>query len=324
MAAARPAVVGGFVLGALALGVAAILFFGGSRLFAPRFRAVAFFHGSVAGLEIGAPVTFRGVRIGSVQHIELNLLSSGQLRIPVTLEFAPELVTLNGKTLREGMIDTNQFVNLGLRAQLALQSFVTGQLRVDLDFLPGTPVNLESVPSGGIPQVPTLPSDLERLRASLSDLPIRDLGQKLLSTLDAINRLANHLDAQLDPLADSTRQVLDKGSGTLDTIKAAVAQLQEDASHTVAEANILLTDATHQLDSRSADTEHLLHSADRMAQHADSLLSTLNGLVEPRSGFRSNLEASSRDLAATIASLRELARTLERDPGIILRGRNRQ
>ena len=324
MAAARPAVVGGFVLGALALVVVAILLFGGSRLFAPRFRAVAFFHGSVAGLEIGAPVTFRGVRIGSVQHFELNLLSSGQSRIPVTLEFAPELVTLNGQTLREGMIDNNQFVNLGLRAQLALQSFVTGQLRVDLDFLPGTPVNLESAPSGGIPQIPTLPSDLERLRASLSELPIRDLGQKLSSTLDAVNRLAAHLDAQLDPLADSARKVLDKGSTTLDTIKTAIAQLQADASHTLAEANILLTDATHQLNSRSADAEHLLHSADRMAQHADILLSTLNGLVEPRSGFRSNLEASSRDLAATIASLRELARTLERDPSIVLRGRNRQ
>ena len=68
MAAARPAAVGGFVLGALALVVVAILLFGGSHLFAPRFRAVAFFHGSVAGLEIGAPVTFRGVRIGSVQQ----------------------------------------------------------------------------------------------------------------------------------------------------------------------------------------------------------------------------------------------------------------
>ena len=144
MAAARPAVVGGFVLGALALVVVAILLFGGSRLLRARFRAVAFFHGSVGGLIAGAPVTFRGVRIGSVQHCELNLLSSGQSRIPVTLEFAPELVTLNGQTLREGMIDSNEFVNLGLRAQLALQSFVTGQLRVDLDFLPGTPVNLES------------------------------------------------------------------------------------------------------------------------------------------------------------------------------------
>jgi paraquat-inducible protein B len=128
----------------LALVVVAILLFGGSRLLRARFRAVAFFHGSVGGLIAGAPVTFRGVRIGSVQHCELNLLSSGQSRIPVTLEFAPELVTLNGQTLREGMIDSNEFVNLGLRAQLALQSFVTGQLRVDLDFLPGTPVNLES------------------------------------------------------------------------------------------------------------------------------------------------------------------------------------
>ena len=87
-------------------------------------------------------------------------------------------MTLNGQTLREGMIDSNQFVNLGLRAQLALQSFVTGQLRVDLDFVPGTPVNLESVPKRGHPQFllchPTWSACVLRFRNSRSVTWVRN------------------------------------------------------------------------------------------------------------------------------------------------------
>jgi paraquat-inducible protein B len=140
---ARPAVVGGFILGALALGVAAILLFGGSWLFARTARAVVFFEGSVAGLDVGAPVTFRGVRLGSVQRISLSA-SAGSLtaRIPVFLEIEPNRITWEGRELRNDPADYGRLVEAGLRAQLASQSFVTGQLRVDLDFRPGTPAPL--------------------------------------------------------------------------------------------------------------------------------------------------------------------------------------
>ena len=69
---ARPAVVGAFILGALGLAVAAILFIGGVRLFATTSRVVVFFNESVAGLDVGAPVTFNGVRIGSVQSMAIR------------------------------------------------------------------------------------------------------------------------------------------------------------------------------------------------------------------------------------------------------------
>src|SRR4051812_25051391 len=78
MATVRPTAVGGFVLGGLALAVAVLLLFGRSRLFEPTTRAVIFFGGSVAGLDIGAPVTFRGVPVGSVQRMAIHLSSAGQ------------------------------------------------------------------------------------------------------------------------------------------------------------------------------------------------------------------------------------------------------
>ncbi len=83
----RPAVVGAFILGALALGVAGIVFFGGMRLFATRWRVVVFFSESLAGLDVGSPVTFHGVRIGSVQNMAVVYSTETMTaRTPVFLE----------------------------------------------------------------------------------------------------------------------------------------------------------------------------------------------------------------------------------------------
>lgn len=151
MAISRPAVVGGFVIGSLALVVVGIVFFGGSRFFYPTERAVVFFEGSVAGLDVGAPVTFRGARIGSVKAIAIEIRPHAQVLIPAYLEFLPGRLSFRemGPQKRDLV---EQAVAAGLRAQLQLQSLITGQLRVDLDFHPDTPGHVASVDTGGIPQ----------------------------------------------------------------------------------------------------------------------------------------------------------------------------
>ena len=63
---ANPAMIGAFVLGALFLAVAALVAFGGGKLFKRTQAHVAYFEGSLKGMAIGAPVTFNGVKIGSV------------------------------------------------------------------------------------------------------------------------------------------------------------------------------------------------------------------------------------------------------------------
>jgi paraquat-inducible protein B len=99
MTAAKPAVIGAFVLGGLGLGVVAILMFGGGQFFTRTVHAVAYFQGSVAGLEVGAPVTFRGVRVGAVTRIAVNLnLKDLTARIPVYLDLKPSQVSLEDTT----------------------------------------------------------------------------------------------------------------------------------------------------------------------------------------------------------------------------------
>ena len=83
----RPAVVGAFIIGAFGLTVLLILFFGGTRWFATSSQVIVFFHESIAGLDVGAPVTLRGAPIGLVKSITIRL-SPGAItaRIPVVLE----------------------------------------------------------------------------------------------------------------------------------------------------------------------------------------------------------------------------------------------
>lgn len=322
MARARPAVVGSFVLGALALLVLGILFFGGARLFATSTRAVIFFEGSVAGLDIGAPVTFRGVRLGTVQRIAIEVSAKHTPRIPVTIELAPGHVISDSNGAAAGPVSIPQLVASGLRAQLRLQSFVTGQLAIDLDFLPGTPARMVAADTGGLPQIPSLPSDLERLRASLTELPVQQLAQSLQRALTTGDHVLGTLDAKLGPLLDSAQHATDRATRTLDTTRQAVTQLQASMSHSLSEVDALLTQSQRQVGDRGAELSRLLQSADQTVRQASALIVTLNGFAAQRSEFRGNLEATARDLAATVSSLRDFARAVDRDPSSLLRGRS--
>ena len=317
----RPAVVGGFILGALALGVAGILFFGGMQLFATRSRVVVFFSESVAGLDVGAPVTFRGVRVGLVQSIIVRFSADTMTaQIPVYLELAPDRLIWEGKKPSGSAADYQRLVQAGLRAQLGIQSLVTGQQRVDLDFRPGTPALLVGT-AAGIPEIPALPSDLSQLRNQLTELPLRELANSAQRAFASLGRVADHLDATLDPLTQSVRRAADAATQTLQTTGEAVRQVQAEASTALRDVHELLVDAHSQLDARGGELGHALTAADRAIRKAENVLGSLNGLAEPRSQFRGDLEAAMRDLAATASSLRSFAATVERNPNTLLMGR---
>jgi paraquat-inducible protein B len=320
---ARPAVVGGFILGALGLGVAAILFFGGTQLFTTTTRAVVFFNESLAGLDVGAPVTFHGVRIGSVQSIAVQFASDTMTaRTPVLLEVQPNLITWEGKQL-EGSADFERLVQAGLRAQLGLQSLVTGQLRIDLDFRPGTPAQLVgAMPS--VPELPSVPSELGQLRTQLAELPLRHLATQAQRTLASLGRLSDHLDARLGPLLDRADRTADAATRTLQTADDAIRQVQPEASNALRDLDSLLVDAHRQLDARGDELSRTLTKSDRALEQADTLLESLNGLANPRSRFRGDLDATLRDLAASASSLRSFAQTIERSPNALLMGRGNQ
>ena len=96
---ANPVAIGGFVLGALALIVLAILVLSSGTLFRAKTQVVSFFPGTIQGLTVGSPVEFQGVQVGEVTKIRLDYHpSEDQFLIPVRYEIWQDSVTVEGIT----------------------------------------------------------------------------------------------------------------------------------------------------------------------------------------------------------------------------------
>lgn len=320
MSSVRPAAVGGFVLGGLAIVVAAILFFGGGNMFASKTRAVVFFEGSVGGLAPGAPVTYRGVRIGSVSSVAV-VVDPTELsaRIPVYLQLEPDQVTLVSGSTRQPML--RRLIAAGLRAKLVSESLVTGQMLVELDLNPETPAHTVGGGEPDVPEIPAIQSDLQELREQLTHAPIAETVAQAQRTLAAIEKVATHLDGEIGPLAASAQHALDSVGRTMDVAGASIQHVEHDASSTLDEAHGLAADGRQQLAARGAELSRALVSAEKTLQAIDGLVLSANSLVAPRSQSRSDLEAMLRDLAASASALRDFSQTIERDPSVVLRGR---
>lgn len=322
MPTVRPGLVGGFVLGAIALTVAGILFFGGTRLFTRSATAVVFFNGSIAGLDVGAPVTFRGMRIGIVEHVSLHFsMADLTARIPVFLKIQPERIVWAGKPLDDSGRVLRRMVEAGLRAQLAIRSFITGQVAVDLDFRPDTPAALVgAVPD--VPEIPSIPSAADKVVTELTTLPLGDIAKSTLHALGTVDRLAADLDRKLDPLGQDAHRVMTEATRTLETADQALRQLQADAAVMLRGWNATAMSTQRQVDERGEELGRVLVTADRTAHELDSVVNALNGLIAPRTPFRGDLESAARDLSASAGSLRSFARTLERNPSALLSGKS--
>jgi len=313
--------VGAFVLGGVGIGVAAILLFGGTRLFTTNPRVMVYFQDSVAGLTVGAPVTLRGVKVGTVRGMKVTVELPGLVpRIPVTLEIERGQISWTTGSIGGGAAEVELAVKAGLRAQLATQSLVTGQLNVDLDFHPDSPATLIGA-TGGLPEIPSIPSDFQKLKNQITDLNLSDLTDKARLALAGIERLVNGLGGTIGPLTDSLRQTSDTARATLEATTIAMLQLQTDASRALGNLDRLAVAGEGRITALSKDIERVLTTVGRAVSQAEKTIIALNELTAPHAPARADAEATLRDLAASASSLRSFTRELERNPGAALLGR---
>jgi paraquat-inducible protein B len=230
-----PQRVGAFILGGLILVVVAIAVWGSGKLFERRYRFLCYFPGSVNGLNIGAPVKYRGVAIGSVVDMRVRYEQSVEdTRIPVFIE-------LYGKRMKElGVMDApepeliERLIQRGLRARLESQSLVTGQLYVNLDLYPDTPAT-RTHPHGRYPEIPTIPTTMEEATRSLTallrqlkDADVAGTARSLASAVDGINRLVNTpaIGATLSELPSTVASVRQLARNADSEIKRTLTELQ--------------------------------------------------------------------------------------------------
>lgn len=182
------AMIGAFVVGSVVLLIIGIVVFGSGVLFKHTTRYVLYFDGSVKGLSVGAPVIFRGVKIGTVKDISLVYdQNTKNLLIPVIIEIEPSRV--KGAPERWTTHDYGALISQGLKARLEIQSFITGQLMISFDFYPGRPMRLLGVIKE-YPELPTLPISPDIFEI-MEEIPLKDISKNLNETVLGINKLVN-------------------------------------------------------------------------------------------------------------------------------------
>ena len=150
---------------------------------------MAYFEQSVTGLDVGAPIKFRGIEMGQVVAIEGVYDEKTADVLPrLELEFYPE--TLRNAHVNEGEYTLFQpLVERGMRASLKSQSLLTGQLYVSLDYHPDKPIRKLGDSSDTYPEMPTIDSGLGELLGTFEDLPLDALVGQVTSTLDSLEAL---------------------------------------------------------------------------------------------------------------------------------------
>ncbi len=181
-------VIGLVVVGAVVLLIIAVLVFGSQNLFKRTDKYVLFFDGSVKGLSIGAPVIFKGVKVGSISDISLVYdPESKDVLIPVIID--AKLALVKGAPEKSGYTDYALLVKQGLRAGLEVQNFITGQLMIAFDFYPDKPVKFYGLIKK-YPELPTLPISPDIFDV-MNEIPIKEISQNLDDTVAGINKLIN-------------------------------------------------------------------------------------------------------------------------------------
>ena len=168
---------------------------------------------SIKGLNVGAPVLFQGVQIGSVTNIVLRAdVKQQAIEKPVFIEIEPDKFQLAEDPKHKDPGESlPELIDKGMRAVLTMQSFINGQLMIELDFHPNTPVNLKKINKTYL-EIPTIPSTTERLAQTLQKLDLEGMQKNLEDTLKEISAAARSI-RQLANTFDQQPEALIQGSG---------------------------------------------------------------------------------------------------------------
>ncbi len=307
--------IGAFVFGAILIALVTLLFLLGSG-FGNRETVVMVFDGSVKGLNVGAPMTLRGVQVGQVTKIEL-ILNADKGNVIMLVE-----ADLNAKNIRrEGPATANlteELITRGLRAQLNTQSLLTGLLYIELDFHPQTALNLADIDSP-YTQLPTIPTNLQRIAQKLEDVDVSKLTDDLESISNGINTLVSSEEFQNLPTNITS---------TMDSVRELSAQLQEQLARTgpkldnvLDETSVTVARANKQIPKLSTLIEGNLKVLNEAITAFEQGMREVEGLASSDSPTLYQLNTALQEVSRASRSLQSLANTLEQQPEAIIRGK---
>jgi paraquat-inducible protein B len=320
--------IGSFILGGLLLAAAAVVWLSGSNWFDSKLLAVVYFENSVAGLYKGAPVTYRGVVVGQVESIGLDVNQrSLKVRIPVRIRLSGSAVTFSGGTASDPALrSVPDLVQRGLRAKLFSQSLVTGQKSIELNTIANAPP--VSIAVGPLPEIPVVADRFDSLVDQLSELPLSDIVKELRNTMTSMR---DTLGAARETLAianvtvgtvgQEVGAVAAQASRTLRVASEAVVQVQAGAKGALDSVARLADTAQGTVLAAKPELMRTLLGADQAAESARLAMGRVAELAAPDGALRSDLESAVADLGQAARGLRDWSELLQEQPNAIIFGR---
>jgi paraquat-inducible protein B len=263
------------------------------RTYTEKRYFILHFNESIRGLTVGAPVEFRGIKIGQVVDIKAQYnIETISPEITVLIETEPQRWEIIGELSGDDKDRWKKQVTKGLRAQLKTGSLLTGQLYVDLDFHPDAP-EAQLKFDGQYPEIPTIPAPLQIITARVNELlgkletvPIEKIGKDLGDTLENVKRLSESKEL-------------------LEAVKALNGTLQETRQ------------LVQKLDSNVAP------AISSTLDQAQKTLVSVEGTLGQDSPLQHEMRQAVKDLGEAARSVRILLDYLERHPNAIIYGKGK-
>jgi len=344
--------IGLFVVGAIALIAVAIGVLGSGKFFVQKFNYFMVFEGSVKGLNAGSPMVFRGVKVGMVSSIRMYF--NFATKVPIVLVYVESEkgnvipYNIDEATAKE-LIKQGQYAFMkeliarGLRAQLEMQSIVTGQLQISLDLYPDKPAVYTGIDKT-VMEIPTIPTPLQQLTKKLESLPLEEIFNNVNSSFDGIAKLVQspelkesiaNLNIALKDVQTLVRNVNDQvkplSAGLSDTIRdtrklinnadSQVASVGTNLNGAIGDGRKLIQNVDGSVESIKAKLNATLTTATSALEEARKLIQDLEGSAREDSTLMYRLNETLREVGKAARSLSTLADYLERHPEALLGGK---
>ena len=201
--------------------------------YSAKTRFLVYFDDSVSGLVPGSPVEFRGIKLGEVLDVDVELdRQTGDIHIPVVIEIEPERLGLTASEIAKDELGRMPaLVERGLRAHLATGNILTGQKAVAFDFVKDA-APAEILTGSTYPILPTARGGLEaitervaRIVDKFDRVPIESIGanldevlENLASTLATMQDLAGTANSDLLPSLSASLGKLESTLSSADSM----------------------------------------------------------------------------------------------------------
>lgn len=313
----KPFLIGAFLLSGAVLLAAGLLVLSRDSLLSRPVEYVVYFTGALDGLDVGADVTYRGVKIGNVREINLSYdRSLNDVVMPVTIRINTDSAR-SSNTDRGFDRSIEPLIERGMRAQLQTPSLLTGKAIVALDFFPEQQGYIRDPHTIDLPAIPTVPSRIDQVADVLRDLaeglremPLKETLEAANKTLLAFERLAS---------APETQAGIQSLSASLTNFEKISQQLQQRLPRMLDNVE----SGSVELKAALVDVRHAAQSAGDALQQMDGLISDGRRSLGPQSELQYELLQSLQDLGQASKALQRTAESIEQQPQSIIFGKKR-